>query len=83
MNLKVTKIEKQSKGVFRAITNFQDLVGENPLTKDFNSSATETLSTQLLFQDPNEENINLSEEEKGIMISKTKLNMNCMSISIT
>ena len=56
-----------------AITNFQDLVGENPLTKDFNSSATETLSTQLLFQDPNEENINLSEEEKRYNDFKNKV----------
>ena len=57
----------------QAITNFQDLVGENPLTKDFNSSATETLSTQLLFQDPNEENINLSEEEKRYNDFKNKV----------
>ena len=57
----------------QAITNFQDLVGENPLTKDFNSSATERLSTQLLFQDPNEENINLSEEEKRYNDFKSKV----------
>ena len=56
-----------------AISNFQDLVGENPLTKDFNTNQTESLSTQLLFQDPNDENINLSEEEKRYNEFKNKV----------
>ena len=49
------------------------VININPLTKDFNSSATEALSTQLLFQDPNEENINLSEEEKRYNDFKNKV----------
>ena len=57
----------------KAITYFQDLVGENPLTKDFNSNDSGSLPTQLLFQDPNDENINLSEEEKKYNEFKNKV----------
>ena len=48
----------------RAITNFQELVGEEPLTTEFNSNVSETLSSELLFQNPNDESENVSDEEK-------------------
>ena len=60
------------RGIF-AITNFQELVGEEPLKPVFKENETETLSNQLLFQDPNDESQNISEEEKRYNDFKNKV----------
>ena len=57
----------------RAITNFQELVGEEPLSPNFNSNANEPLSSQLLFQDPSDENQHISDEEKKYNDFKSKV----------